>query len=312
MRLAPLALALAGLCALSPLPTQAQTPVNPNTVEFDPSADHSGVTPDNQPMVQRYELQIFASGASAPMSTADLGKPSPQTDGKIRVNFSTLLAGWPLGDGTYQARVAAIGPTGTGTSDPSNTFQFSSCSFTLGSTGQGVPSGGATGNVSVTTSSSCAWTAASAASWVTVNPASGSGSGSVGFVVTENLGTERVATLTIGGQAFTITQAAAAGCSYSMSPSSQSFNQGGGTGSVAVSCGSACDWTAATAASWITLARTSARGAASLGYTVAKNTVASARAGTITIAGLSYTVNQAAAKRPNKPKNVSVAATNGN
>ena len=116
------------LCAIAAVPVHAQTVVNPRTVEFDPSADHSALTTDGQPVVQRYDLQIFTLTGTTPYTTANLGKPAPQSDGKIRVDFSTLVTPWPLPDGNYDARVVAAGPTGTSSSDVSITFAFQSCS----------------------------------------------------------------------------------------------------------------------------------------------------------------------------------------
>ncbi len=91
---------LLSLCALSPIAAAAQTTVtNPKVVEFDPSADHLAVSADGQALVSRYDLQIFLQGAAQPVSTASLGKPAPDADGKIRVDFSTILVGWPLANG---------------------------------------------------------------------------------------------------------------------------------------------------------------------------------------------------------------------
>lgn len=304
--LAVLLLAFA-LCSGS---AHAQTVVNPKTVEFDPSADHSTLTADNQPMVQRYDLEIFVSGATQALTKVNLGKPSPQSDGKIRVDFSTLVAGWPLSDGTYLARVAAVGPSGAAESDPSNTFAFQSCTVTLGSASQAVPAAGAAGSVTVGASTGCGWTVTSDSTWVAVPATSGSGAGTVNFTVAANVGgTVRVATLTIGGQAFTITQAAVAPCTYSLSATSQSFGQGGGTGSVSVACGSACTWSATSSAAWVTIGSASGTGAGTVSYTVSKNIDTVARTATLTIGGVAYRVDQAAANRPSSPKKVRVVTT---
>jgi hypothetical protein len=56
----------------------------------------------------------------------------------------------------------------------------------------------------------CSWTASSNASWVIVNTPSGRGETDVRFTVGENFSpASRTATLTIGGQTFHISQAAA-------------------------------------------------------------------------------------------------------
>ena len=73
----------------------AQT-LDPGTVEFDPSADHNSILSNGKPVVDRYDLAFYYLGASQPFQTASLGKPSPESDGKIRVNFLGSLTPWPL------------------------------------------------------------------------------------------------------------------------------------------------------------------------------------------------------------------------
>ena len=58
--------------------------------------------------------------------------------------------------------------------------------------------------------------------------------------------------MTAGGQTFAVTQAAAA-CTYSISPTSQSATSGGGAFTVTVTATSSCAWTAVSNASWITV-----------------------------------------------------------
>ena len=163
------------LCALPSLTSEGQTTVtNPRVVEFDPSADHAAVAADGQPVVSRYDLQIYLQGATQPVTTASLGKPALAADGKIRVDFSTMLVGWPLADGGYEARVAAIGPTGTGLSDVSNLFAFQAvvvpppCTFALSASTGTVGATGGTLSVTTTASATtCGWTASSNAAWAT-------------------------------------------------------------------------------------------------------------------------------------------------
>jgi hypothetical protein len=84
------------------------------------------------------------------------------------------------------------------------------CTFSLSVSDRSFDATGGTGNVSVNTSSACAWSATSNASWLTVvSGASGTGTGVVVFQVAANTtGQARTATLTIGGQTFTINQIA--------------------------------------------------------------------------------------------------------
>jgi hypothetical protein len=84
-------------------------------------------------------------------------------------------------------------------------------------------------------------------------------------------------------------------CSYSVSPTSQSFAAGGGAGSVGVTAGAGCNWTATSNSSFLTITSgASGSGPGSVGYAVAANTTASARTGTLTVAGQTFTVTQAA------------------
>jgi Putative binding domain, N-terminal len=84
------------------------------------------------------------------------------------------------------------------------------CTFSLSKSDQSFDATGGTGNVSVNTSSTCAWSATSNASWLTVvSGASGTGTGVVVFqVAANNTGQARTASVSIGGQTFTVNQAA--------------------------------------------------------------------------------------------------------
>jgi hypothetical protein len=85
-----------------------------------------------------------------------------------------------------------------------------------------------------------------------------------------------------------------ASCSYSINPTSVPLAATSSTGNtVAVTATSGCQWTASTAASWITInSGNSGSGNGTVTYSVSANTGA-ARTGTISIAGQTFTVNQA-------------------
>jgi len=86
----------------------------------------------------------------------------------------------------------------------------------------------------------------------------------------------------------------ASDCSYSISPTSQSFAAAGGTGNVTVTAGGGCAWTAVSNASWIQV--TSGESGTDNGivqYSVAPYTGRPKnRKGTVTIAGLTLSVRQ--------------------
>ena len=71
----------------------AQVVSNPRVAEFDPSADHWQLLDGGESAVLKYELEVYLVGASAPFATLDMGKPSPDADGKIRYDFASSVGG---------------------------------------------------------------------------------------------------------------------------------------------------------------------------------------------------------------------------
>jgi hypothetical protein len=287
--------ALAALLILHAAPAFSQTVVNPRTVEFDPSADHSAVSTDGVAVVQRYDLTIYPAGAATVLYTANLGKPSPDTDGKIRVDFSPLLPVWPLPNGTYEARVGAIGPGGQGQSAASNQFAFQSCVSIVSPLTLAQGTAGGTASVVVTTDAACTWTAASAVPWITISPVSGTGSGTVTLTVAANSTSAlRTGTLTVAGQTVTVTQETVA-CVYSLGSNAQTVAAAGGSGTVSLTSLAGCAWTATSGAGWVTVSPASGSGSGTVTFTAAANTATAARTGTLTIGGQTFTVTQSAA-----------------
>ncbi|MGB8511033.1 MAG: M36 family metallopeptidase [Pyrinomonadaceae bacterium] len=83
-------------------------------------------------------------------------------------------------------------------------------------------------------------------------------------------------------------------CTFSISPTSASVAAGGATGSVSVTAGAGCNWTAVSNASFITITSgASGTGSGTVGYSVSANTASTSRTGTATIAGQTFTVTQA-------------------
>src|SRR5207249_2136880 len=236
-------LVAAAVASLSVAPTFAQSIVDARRAEFSPSTDDSATEPDGTPIVQNYILQIFLAGGSTPVQSVDLGKPAPDPDGFIRVDFVALLP-TPLATGVvYEARVGANGPGGLSLSDVSNTFSYSSpCTPpTISPASQSVVAGGGTGSTTVTAGAGCAWTAVSNATWITITTgAAGTGNGSVTFSVAANTaGTSRTGTLTVVGNTFTVTQAGVP-CTSTLSPATQAGAVGGGSGTVGGTAPAGC------------------------------------------------------------------------
>jgi hypothetical protein len=84
-------------------------------------------------------------------------------------------------------------------------------------------------------------------------------------------------------------------CSPSISPATLSVTAAGGTGSSAVTAATGCAWSAVSNNTWITVISGAAgSGSGSVAFSVAANTATTSRSGTLTIAGSTFTVTQAA------------------
>lgn len=189
----------------------------------------------------------------------------------------------------------------------------SSCSFTVAPTTVSVPSTGtSSSSVSVTTSSGCAWTAASNISWLTVlSGAAGTGNGTVTFSAAANTGAARTGTLTVANQTVTVNQAAVA-CSYAVSPTSASIGATGGSGTpVSVTTSSGCAWTASSNVNWLTIGTgATGTGSGTVTYSAQQNTGA-ARMGTLTVAGQTVTISQGACSYTIAPTSQDFANSGG-
>jgi len=84
------------------------------------------------------------------------------------------------------------------------------------------------------------------------------------------------------------------GCTYFITPINANFSASGGVGSVAVTAGAGCEWTAVSNNAWITVTGgSSGSGNGTVTYSVSANT-GGLRTGTVTIAGQTFTVTQEA------------------
>ncbi len=210
-------------------------------------------------------------------------------NGNGRVSYSVAA------NNTTSARTGSIA---VGSATVAITQAAASSSYSLNPTSASFPAAGGSGSVAISVSpSGASWTATSNASWITITSAkSGTGNGRLSYsVAANNIAAARTGSIAAGNATLAITQAAASS-SYSLNPTSASFPAAGGSGSVVVSVSpSGASWTATSNASWIAIAGPkSGAGKATLAYSVASNS-AGARSGTLTIAGLTFTVAQAQA-----------------
>jgi C1A family cysteine protease len=93
---------------------------------------------------------------------------------------------------------------------------------------------------------------------------------------------------------YTIAYKKASACTYSISPTIQTFSSANAaSGTVAVTTDASCSWNAVSNASWITITSgNSDTGTGSVGYNVSRNTKKPERTGTLTIAGIIFTIKQ--------------------
>jgi len=171
------------------------------------------------------------------------GTASRNYSGTVDVgNWTSCVMGGLEPGRTYYFAAKAYNASGS-ESDYSAEVVYSvpaACSFSLSPGSQSYGPEGGTGSVSLSTASTCSWTAVSGASWLTVTAgASGTGPGSVSFAVAANTASaSRTATLSVGGQVFTVSQSgctgaftisASAGPGGTISPAGTSTVTGGGS-----------------------------------------------------------------------------------
>lgn len=171
------------------------------------------------------------------------------------------------------------------------------CSYSLSDSNPVFNSSGGNGigSVEITTGGAgCSWTVDSSAPWLTAVNTSGSGSGTVSFSLAANPdATARSGKLIIAGQQVNVSQAGTA-CSYQLLSSSASSPSVGSSSFVRVVTTSGCSYSAVSNAAWITLGGSGFSGSANVTFTVAPNPNSTDRSGTVTIAGQSFAVTQAA------------------
>jgi len=101
--------------------------------------------------------------------------------------------------------------------------------------------------------------------------------------------------------------AASGSCSYLIAPTSQSFPATGGLGSVSVTAGSGCSWSALSQASWITITSgSSGSGNGSVNFQVSSQTETGRRLGHMIIAGHNFEVFQEGLASEFSPNNFQI------
>ena len=160
----------------------------------------------------------------------------------------------------------------------------------------------------ITTARTCSWSAAADASWISVKDASGSGTATIRFTVSDNWDTPRQGLVMIrwptptAGQNVRVSQA---GCRYAVSVTEIASDATGGARSFDVlqqsdplECGGplqdGCLWTAQTTVSWIVVTTSMPqKGDQRVSFLILANDSSASRTGTITVRDKSIRVTQA-------------------
>jgi hypothetical protein len=190
-------------------------------------------------------------------------------------------------------------------------FDLSPATVNLDSSGQQI-------SVNVSAPEGCAWTARSNVAWVgQAAPAQGAGSASVQLTIAANgSADQRSGTVAIGNATLRITQSGASisspappqapppgptappSCTFMVSPTGVSVSAAGDQVRINVTADAGCSWVATSDAAWAAvLPGAAGSGSGSVTVTVSANT-GSARTATLTVAGRSVTITQAAATPP--------------
>ncbi len=174
------------------------------------------------------------------------------------------------------------------------------CRYSLASYLQNVGAQGEQKTLGVTTTDDCEWSVSSQESWINItSEKSGTGSGLIKYWVAENTQFQvRTGYLNVENKTLKIVQASS--CNYELSPLQSTITDAGGLGQVSViSSNSGCTWEAKTNDSWIKIiSENHGTTNNSVQYEVDKNTSFNKRTGTITIAGIVFTIVQNAAIAP--------------
>ena len=293
----------------------------PGTVSFSVAAN-TGAAREGTVVVAGRTVTISQEGTSCTFSLTPTGVSAPVSGGTLSTTLNTTAGcAWTAsssdawltivrgssGTGTAVVEFTVAANTGaarTGTLTiagiafvVSQAAATQSCQFSISPASAAVAAPGGNATVNVSSGPGCAWTASSNAPWITIGTgASGSGNGTVTLSVAANTGASpRDGTVTVAGQTFTVTQAGAA-CTYALAPTGASATSSGGPGTVSVSAASGCVWTASSNVAWLSITGgASGSGNGTVAYSVTANPATSARSGTLTIAGLTFTVSQAGA-----------------
>jgi hypothetical protein len=166
------------------------------------------------------------------------------------------------------------------------------CNYSLSPSSHSATASGGASAFDINTTASCSWTSSGVPGWITGVPASGTGTTTINFTVAANSEpSSRNANITIGGQTFSVTQAAAA-CTYSVNPTSHNATAAGGSSTFDVDTTAGCNWTSSGVPAWISGIPASGTGPTTINFSVAANT-GPARSVNVSVQSQTFAVTQA-------------------
>ena len=254
------------------------------SAKLQPAAAGSAVLPTVLPVA------VNLAGTFAPTSDADWLTITGTTNGVVSYSFTAN----PAGTASRTAHVAVLGH-----SIP--VYQASTVGVVYILATNALSEAGAAGHDSVALTvvpNTGAWTATVDAPWLHLDPAgqAGTGSATVSFSFEDNPGGPRTGTLTIAGQTLTIRQAPPA---FVLGASRLYEKAAAGGDTVRLTAPSAtAPWSATANNAWLHLspANQSGTGSPTLRFTFEPNP-GGVRAGTLTVAGQTLLITQAATPR---------------
>ncbi|MGC4083757.1 MAG: hypothetical protein QM736_17010 [Vicinamibacterales bacterium] len=154
----------------------------------------------------RYELHIFRVGSSEPLLTIDLGKPSPDDDGVIRVAVEDVLNVDALSTMALEARIATIGNGVSVDSPLSNVFFVDACRYLTPGAVE-APADGGSVHATVSARGSCGWRVG-ATGFLSTDASTGAGSAMLRVDAAPNASAAaRVGSVSVGPQLILVFQA---------------------------------------------------------------------------------------------------------
>jgi hypothetical protein len=202
-------------------------------------------------------------------------------------------------ENTHTARTGYLAVGGNTVTVHQSADASPNCSVTAAPASIAIPASGGSGEITISASSSCGWTAHSDHAWLSIGGfLTGIGTASVGYTAGNNPGAERTTTLFVADQQVRVYQTGTSGsdCSYSVSPTSFQVGPGSQTAQVQVSTQAGCAWTASSQNGFVGIASGfSGAGNGTVNFHIDSNETVEQRTGHLTVAGSVVAIQQSGA-----------------